>query len=264
MWWVWLEHLRHSQGYLTAGMLHAESHPCLTIKAWNGRLMIIFLDICLRAYLKSARDAGSDPGVEVTNAALAARSMCAWFDAVERGGRYLSQSEAASIFKFGMTFLKSYSRLGIQSVLSGSRRWKYLPKLHVFLHLCEDMLQSKQNCRHHHCFRDEDHIGLLKRLACRVHKGPLFEFRILTRWLLRLQSWQKEWNKAMKPLGTVQISWCGAVMNNYFLKMGLAGMRHLMPNWVVGSWYWFVGNRFSVKYSYFTYLAQIRHKFADK
>ena len=46
--------------------------------------MIIFLDICLRAYLNSARDAGSDPGVEVTNAALAARSMCAWFDAVER------------------------------------------------------------------------------------------------------------------------------------------------------------------------------------
>ena len=53
--------LRHSQGYLTAGMLHAEGHPCLTIKAWNGRLMIIFLDRCLRGYLQSVRESGSTP-----------------------------------------------------------------------------------------------------------------------------------------------------------------------------------------------------------
>lgn len=57
---VWNKHyLRHSQGYLTAGMLHAgEGYPCLTIKAWNGRLLVIFLDRCLRAYLQSKRDAG--------------------------------------------------------------------------------------------------------------------------------------------------------------------------------------------------------------
>ena len=181
--------LRHSQGYLTAGMLHAEGNPCLTIKAWNGRLMIIFLDRCLRGYLQSVRESGSTPCVEAVTASVAARAICAWFDAVERAGRYLTQSEATSIYSYGMSFLQSYSRLGIQSVLSGSRRWKYIPKLHVFLHLCEDMLHTKLNCRHTHCFRDEDHVGLIKKLAAKVHKGPLIEFRILTRYLLRLGSW---------------------------------------------------------------------------
>jgi hypothetical protein len=188
---VWNKHyLRHSQGYLTAGMLHAgEGYPCLTIKAWNGRLLVIFLDRCLRAYLQTKRDAGETPCAEVISASVAARAICAWFDAVERAGRYLTQSEASWIYRYGLSFLKSYSRLAIQSALSGTHRWKYIPKLHVFLHINEDMLQSKLNCRHTHCFKDEDHVGLIKRLAVRVHKGPLFEFRILTRWLLRLGSW---------------------------------------------------------------------------
>ena len=45
------------------------------------------------------------------------------------------------------------------------------------------------NARYVHCFLDEDHIGLTKRLAQKVHRGGLMELRILLRWLLRLGSW---------------------------------------------------------------------------
>ena len=183
-------YLRHSQGYLTAGMLHAEGFPCLTIKAFNGRLMVVFLDLSLAAFIKKTRDSGGAPSAEVLNASIATRAICMWFDAVERGGRYLSQSEANDIYKYGLSFLKAYQRLAVTAVLTQSRRWKYLPKLHIFHHLCLDMKGSLLNCRHFHCFKDEDNVGLVKRLAVRVHKGPLFEFRILTRWLLRLDTWQ--------------------------------------------------------------------------
>lgn len=185
-----LSHLRHSQGYLTAGMLHAEGFPCLTIKAHNGRLMLVFLDLCLATYIKSTRDADGTPSSEVVNASLATRALCGWFDAVERAGRYLTRAEADTIYNYGFSFLKTYQRLGVESVLNGSRRWKYIPKLHVVHHLLEDMKFSLVNCRFTHCFKDEDNVGLVKRLAVRVHKGNLFEYRILTRWLLRLDTWR--------------------------------------------------------------------------
>lgn len=170
-------------------MLHAEGNPCLTIKAWNGRLMLIFLDQCLATYIKGMHDAGSPVAVEVLNTSVATRAMAAWFDSVERSGRILSPSEARSIYNFGMTFLKAYHRLGVQAAVTGSRRWKFIPKLHVVHHLCENAVMYGENPRFVHCFRDEDHVGLIKRLAVRVHKGPLFEYRILTRWLLRLDTW---------------------------------------------------------------------------
>lgn len=106
-----LSHLRHSQGYLTAGMLHAEGFPCLTIKAHNGRLMLVFLDLCLATYIRSTRDAGGTPSSEVVNVSLATRALCGWYDAVERAGRYLTRDEADTIYNYGFSF-KNVSAIG--------------------------------------------------------------------------------------------------------------------------------------------------------
>lgn len=179
---------RHSQGYLTVGMLHADNFPCLTVKAWNGRLLLIFLDRCLEAKLASLRTSGAQPDVEILNASVATRALCKWFDLVERSGRFLEQSAADDIFRTGMLFLAVYERLALHSCAAGGRRWKYLAKLHVFAHLCEDMKSTYFNARFFHIFRDEDFMGLLKRLAVKVHKGML-EYRVMTRWLLRLATW---------------------------------------------------------------------------
>lgn len=170
-------------------MLHAEGFPCLTIKAYNGRLFVIFMDICLSAHIDKIKQSGQHPSTEVLNASVAIRSLCSWFDKVERCGRYLDPHDADEIMKVGMAFLMAYQRLAWMSVIEKIGRWKYLPKLHVFCHLCEDMWLSHYNCRFFHCYRDEDLMGLYKRLAVRCHKGPLLEFRVLTRWLLRLARW---------------------------------------------------------------------------
>ena len=170
-------------------MLHSESFPCLTIKAWNGRLLLIFVDRCLETQIKNEKGQSQRVDVELLNAAIATRALCRWFDLIERSPRFLKQHVADEIFKAGMLFLATYNRLALHSVIQKGFRWKFLAKLHPFAHLCEDMRDNLFNCRFFHCFRDEDFMGLAKRLALRVHKGPLFEYRILTRWLLRLASW---------------------------------------------------------------------------
>ena len=109
--------LRHSQGYLTVGMLHAEGFPCLTIKAWNGRLFLIFLDICLSSQIDTLKQAGQQPGVELLHASLVTRCLCSWFDKVERCGRYLDPQDANDIMNIGKTFLMVYQKLAWASVI---------------------------------------------------------------------------------------------------------------------------------------------------
>ena len=169
-------------------MLHtADTYPCLTVKAWNGRLLLVWLDVCLPAMMTRA---GAEASVELRNAALAARALTAFYDRIERSPRYLSEEQAQSIWKYGYAFLAAYQRLAKATFLDGERRWRYIPKLHAMMHLIEDMRDRKVNCRMFHCMRDEDHVGLMKRLCQAVHKGALCEYRILTRFLLRLASWQ--------------------------------------------------------------------------
>ena len=64
--------------------------------------------------------------------------------------------------------------------------WSFIPKLHAFAHLIDIVQHTIANSRFYHCFRNEDFMGLCKHFAVRVHKGPLFEYCILTRCLLRL------------------------------------------------------------------------------
>ena len=181
---------RQSQAYLTPGMLHADAFPCLTLKAYNGRVMAVFLEVCLESQTQSLRRSNVLVDVELLNASVALKALCAWFDILERSPRFMNQADADSTFDFGMKFVKTYERLAILSVMRGSRKWKFIPKLHVYVHLLEDVKCTRANSRFFHCFRDEDFMGLCKRLAIRAHKGPLFEYRILTRYLLRLDSWQ--------------------------------------------------------------------------
>ena len=53
-------------------------------------------------------------------------------------------------------------KLALLAIRQGISRWKIIPKLHCVVHLAEDALAFKYNFKYHHCFKDEDNIGLLK------------------------------------------------------------------------------------------------------
>eukprot|EP00435_Cladocopium_sp_Y103_P008588 s3618_g2.t1 len=183
--WARVHQFQHSQGYITVGMLHiTDGFPALTCKAWNGQVLLVFLDSCANILFQQ------HPEEETELASLAARAMVCWFDRLARYGRYLTEIQSKDISKFGFTFLRLYQKLGYFSVTHNCGRWKLLPKHHPFRHVNEDMLSMRMNYRYVHTFKDEDNVGVCKRLAERVTKGDLMEYRVLCRFLLRLASWQ--------------------------------------------------------------------------
>lgn len=170
---------------MNSGILNtADGYPTLCCKAFNGRLLLIFLDRCCHALAERVRD---DP--ELSNCCVAVRSLTMWFDIMERSGRYLDANQRFHLHSVGIKFVRVLERLAVLALLDGQARWRLQPKLHTFIHICEDSLWYGYNPRFYHCYIDEDHIGLTKRLALKVHRGNLMELRMLCRWLLRLGSW---------------------------------------------------------------------------
>lgn len=145
----------------------------------------MFLTTCLQTLSEGM----NNPDLEIRLALAACNSMCVFFDRMERSKRYLSQQEGDELYVAALTFTQAVEKLATLNVQRNVQRFKLIPKHHVVLHLGEDQKRFLYNARHYHCYRDEDNVGLMKRLAVAVHKGSLMEMRILTRWLLRLSSW---------------------------------------------------------------------------
>lgn len=160
-----------------------DGFPALTCKAYNGRLFLVYLTTCLSSLSQSTND------VEVRLALAACRGLCVFFDRIERAGRYLTREQSLEIYSATRMFVLSYDRLARLCVSRGAQRFKLIPKIHTVVHLAENMLYHRYNCKYHHCFKDEDMVGVMKQLAAAVHKGPLMEFRILSRFGLRLSAW---------------------------------------------------------------------------
>jgi len=188
---IWLlgcdakEPQRHSQNYITTGLLNiADGYPSLTCKAYNGRLLLVFLDQCIHSC--AAANSGHP---EISNACIAARCLRCWFDTLEKSPRYLTSQQGFELYTLAKKFVQSLERLASIALRSNRQRWKFQPKLHPWLHIAEDHWRLRYNYRHCHCFIDEDFVGLVKRLAQKCHRGELLELRILCRYLLRLDSW---------------------------------------------------------------------------
>ena len=178
--------MRHSQGFFGGGLLnHDDGFPSLTCKAFNGRLFLVFLTTCLKTLCEQM----DNPDLEIRLALAACNAMCVFFDRMERSKRYLTPQEGDDLYTAAFTYTQAVEKLATLNVQRKVQRFKLIPKNHVVLHLGEDQRRYLYNARFHHCYRDEDMVGLMKRLAVAVHKGTLMEMRILTRWLLRLNSW---------------------------------------------------------------------------
>ena len=169
---------------MTSGIMSTtDGYPTLCCKAFNGRLMLMFLDLCMHTLAEGS----SDP--EILNACVASRSLSMWFDRMERAPRFLTMSQRVELHGLGIKVVHTIERLAILGLSKGVNRWRLQPKLHCLIHLSEDHLIFGVNARTFHCYIDEDHVGLIKRLALKCHRGDLLELRIILRWLLRIGSW---------------------------------------------------------------------------
>ena len=164
------------------------------MKAWNGQLLLTFLDLCLEVLNKN-----KPADVETALACMCTRSLVCWYDRLARYPRLLSPQQGRDIAYYGFRFVRLYHRLAIHGVINKINRWKLSPKLHAFRHMQEDMCRQLYNYRYCHTYKDEDFVGVMKRLCVRVSKSDLMEFRILTRFLLRLASWKPKSSEGGQP-----------------------------------------------------------------
>lgn len=179
----WDQHLRHSQGFFTTGLVTSDNgYPSLSCKAYNGRVWLVFMVTCLHSAVLTTNNP------EMRLAYSTCKALSVYFDRLERCPRYLNDAQARSQYDSMMQFVSGYHKLATLSLSLGQSRWKLIPKLHCCVHLAENALRDKYNPKYYHCFKDEDFMGLLKKLGCMVAK-PLMEFRVLLRWQLRLASW---------------------------------------------------------------------------
>ena len=118
---------------LTPGMLRdrtaeSGSHACLTLKAWNTRVFLVFLDHVFQEHLAN-HDGAND--VELLLAAASTKSLTLWFLEQETANRrFLSAAEARSIAGHGMEYLGFIEALARCATQNGILRWKLLPKHH--------------------------------------------------------------------------------------------------------------------------------------
>ena len=168
---------------MTGLVTHDNGYPSLSCKAYNGRVFLLFLLVCLESLCTSVRDRELDLAISTCKA------LAVFFDRVERAGRYLSEEEARGQCESCWGFIKGYYKLADLNVQRNVSRFKLLPKLHIMCHLAEDIWMYRYNIKYHHTYKDEDNVGLLKKLAVAVAK-PIMEYRILLRWQLRLVCWQ--------------------------------------------------------------------------
>ena len=124
--WASSNGIEHSTPHFTNGLLVFDPYPAFTLKAYSGRIFLIFADLCLHA---AAGQMPQDSELQI--AAYAARCLCAWFDATERAGRYLSVEQAGEIETAGLSFLRAYQSLAVLALRSATPRWKLVPKHHA-------------------------------------------------------------------------------------------------------------------------------------
>ena len=155
---------------MTGGLLSWEgaTYPRLDLKAWNTRLMTAFFHVVLHRLQEPGRlPDGMDALLrkEIQLAFGITNAMVTFLDRMERASRYLTGDQANEMFDACTTFLSLNEILAKVSHDRGVPRWKIVPKHHSLKHLSEDQVRTHLNCRHFHCFIDEDFIGFWKRLV---------------------------------------------------------------------------------------------------
>ena len=116
-------------------MLHdrttdAGEHPCLTLKGWNSRVFLAYMDHCIEEQLRrNAMSEKHDP--ELVLAMSATRALLLWFCKQESAHElYLTEEEAIAISSSADTYLEYAEALARFASSNKLMRWKILPKHH--------------------------------------------------------------------------------------------------------------------------------------
>ena len=108
--------------------------------------------------------------------------LCQFYDLLQKESQFLSAEAKDSLPKIGQRLVGIYTALATVAKESGSKTWKLMPKLHLFLHLCEWQALSHGSPRYYWTYADEDLAGLMADVAASVHPRTMAT-SALFKWL---------------------------------------------------------------------------------
>ena len=108
--------------------------------------------------------------------------LCRFYDILGSESMFLSSAVKAEMPELCRMITSMYARLAKLSFDMGLRMWKMMPKLHLFIHLCEDQAPRFGNPRYYWTYGDEDLVGQMITIAEGVHPRTL-PISVLVKWL---------------------------------------------------------------------------------
>ncbi|CAE7403183.1 unnamed protein product [Symbiodinium sp. CCMP2592] len=145
--WKW-----HKPGFKISNL---DRYPTFQCKAYNGRVVVAWL----------------------ANKAVQWH-LANWFNVTERCPRYLSVEEASSLQCACDCSLDAYLQLARQAVNDKMCLFPVKPKFHGWQEMALWAVKHRINPRTYHCFRQEDMVGSVVRIAQACHKRSVEEMAL--------------------------------------------------------------------------------------
>lgn len=162
-----------------AGWLSGKEFPELLTKAWNSRLVSAWLAEELGHWVTNHH---SDSASLI---ATLGGSLASAYWLMENNPRMLAEHLAQELADSLDNVLLCWSALAKTALQQERLAWPIRPKWHFMSHLAEVIRSDKENPRFYHCYRDEDAIGTVIKVAATCHRSTV-SGAVLSKYLLRL------------------------------------------------------------------------------
>ena len=110
--------------------------------------------------------------------------LVAFYETLNSGDRCLSKAALDKLTQIGYDLCQNYARLANEALELQQKRWKLVPKFHLFQHLCFTQAPSLGNPRFFWTYPDEDMVGHMVEAAQSCHpltlaKTALYKYLVM-------------------------------------------------------------------------------------
>ena len=120
-----------------------------------------------------------------------AQLLCRFYNILQSEDMFGSTEACSEVKTLCGQFLHMYGALSREALRPPVvRRWKMVPKFHLFQHLCEIQTQRKGNPRFYWTYADEDLVGHMKEIAQSCHPLTMAQ-TCMYKWVLLQFSYEQ-------------------------------------------------------------------------
>ena len=164
------------QGKLTIDRLRSsQSWPKLKAKAAATRHLAAYAATLCQQYDDGSRHA--------RNRRAVAELLARFYEIIGGEGMSLTTEAKRALPELGRRLCVLYNALSFEAAEQNVRKWKMVPKFHLFLHLCEIQALRFGNPRFYWAYADEDMVGHMTEIGKSCHPRTV-ALTAMYKWLV--------------------------------------------------------------------------------